>query len=85
MTAEPYGPTHRADSKELNSNVIRRFREELRLDRKEFSELLEVNIDTLRVWETNGKSRPRGRAALKIVVIAERNDYPMTIEEIFQK
>lgn len=83
--ADPYGPTERPDSKTPHPNVIRRFREELRLDRREFASLLEVNVDTLRVWETQGKSKPRGSAALKIVEIADRNDYPMRIEEIFEK
>ena len=80
-----YGPSVRPDSKQPHDNVIRRFREELRLDRHEFAELLEVNVDTLRVWETAGKSRPRGPAALKIVEYAKRNEYPMSIEEIFDK
>lgn len=77
------GPSERADSAPLHSNVVRRFREELRLDRKQFAELLETNIDTLRVWES-GASKPRGPAAMKIVEIAKRNKYPMTIDEIFE-
>jgi DNA-binding XRE family transcriptional regulator len=52
------------------------------MDRPEFAELLDANIDTLRVWEA-GKSKPRGEAALRIISIAERNDYPMTINDIF--
>lgn len=78
-----FGPTERPDSAPLHENVIRRFREELRLDRGQFSELLDVNIDTLRVWES-GSSKPRGPAALKIVQVAKRNQYPMTIEEIYE-
>jgi len=85
MMSDPYGPTIRPDSLPPHDNVIRRFREELRMDRPTFADLLEVNVDTLRVWETAGKSCPRGPAALKIVSFADRNDYPMTIEEIFQK
>jgi DNA-binding transcriptional regulator YiaG len=54
------------------------------MDRKEFADLIEANIDTLRVWEAS-KSKPRGPAALKIIEIARRNDYPMTVEEIFKK
>ena len=80
---DPYGPTNRPDSIPLHPNVIRRFREELRMDRPEFADLLEVNIDTLRVWETQGKSRPRGEAALRIVDIAAHNDYPLAITDIF--
>jgi DNA-binding transcriptional regulator YiaG len=48
------------------------------MDRPEFAELLDVKIDTLRVWEA-GKSKPRGPAAMKIVKIANRNYYPHNI------
>lgn len=82
--ANPYGPNERPDAIPPHTNVIRRFREELRMDRPEFADLLEVKIETLRVWEA-GKSKPRGPAAMKIVQVAERNDYPLTIEQIFQK
>jgi DNA-binding transcriptional regulator YiaG len=54
------------------------------MDRPEFADLLDVKIDTLRVWEA-GKSRPRGPAALKIIEVASRNDYPLTLEQIFEK
>lgn len=84
MMTDPYGPNQRPDAKPPHDNVIRRFREELRMDRPEFADLLEVKIDTLRVWEA-GKSKPRGPAAMKIVQVAERNDYPLTIEQIFEK
>lgn len=53
------------------------------MDRKKFADLLKVNVDTLRVWETDGKSRPRGPAALRIVEVAKRNDYPLDITDIF--
>ena len=79
---DPYGPTSRTDSVPLHDNVIRRFREELRMNRPTFAELLEVNVDTLRVWEAD-KSKPRGEAALKIVKVAKRNNYPMTITETY--
>ena len=82
MMTAPYGPTSRADSVPLHHNVIRRFREELRMNRPVFADLLEVNLDTLRVWEAD-KSKPRGEAALKIVAAAERNDYPLVITDIF--
>lgn len=82
---DPYGPSERQDSKTLHSNIIRRFREELRLDRQEFSDLLDVNIDTLRVWEGGKGAKPRGEAALVIVACAERNDYPLGITDIFPK
>lgn len=81
---DPFGPNLRPDAIEPHNNVIRRFREELRMDRKEFAELIDANIDTLRVWEAS-KSKPRGPAALKIIEVANRNFYPMTVEEIFGK
>lgn len=81
---KPFGPAQRPDAAPLHDNVIRRFREELRLDRKEFAELLDVNIDTLRVWES-GSSKPRGPAALKITTVAENNHYPLTIDNIFDQ
>ena len=62
-------------------NAIRRFREELRLGRSEFAELLDVNEYTLRVWE-EGKSKPRTPATMKILEIAHRNSYPMEVFDI---
>lgn len=84
MMVDPYGPTTRKDSVPLHPNVIRRFREELRMNRPVFADLLEINVDTLRVWEAD-KSKPRGEAALKIVSFAKRNDYPMSITDIYPK
>ena len=83
--ADPYGPTNRLDSRPPHPNAIRRFREELRMDRREFAELLEVNVDTLRVWETAGKSKPRAPAAMKIIEVAGRNDYPLRMEDLFRE
>lgn len=82
MTADLYGPNERPDATPPHSNAIRRFREELRMDRPEFASLVEAKIDTLRVWEAD-KSRPRGPAALKMIAVAERNDYPLTIADMF--
>ncbi len=79
-----FGPNERPDAIPPHPNVIRRFREELRMDRPEFADLLNVKIDTLRVWEA-GKSRPRGETAMKIIQVAERNSYPLTLEQIFEK
>ena len=76
-----FGPNMRPDSGPLHENAIRRFREELRLGRSEFAELLDVNEYTLRVWE-EGKSRPRTPATMKIIDIAHRNSYPMEVADI---
>ncbi len=80
--ADPFGPNERPDANPPHSNVIRRFREELRMDRPEFADLIEAKIDTLRVWEA-GKSNPRGPAALTIIAVADRNDYPMSMADIY--
>ena len=77
-----YGPNERPDAAPLHDNAIRRFREELRMDRPEFAELIDASIDTLRVWET-GRSKPRAPAAMKIIEVAHRNYYPLTMEDIF--
>ena len=83
MQTELYGPSTRPDSAPPHTNPIRRFREELRLNRQEFADLLEENVESLRVWETDGKSKPRPDRALKIVALAERNDYPLELEDIY--
>ena len=81
---DSFGPNERPDAIPPHDNVIRRFREELRMDRPEFADLVGAKIDTLRVWE-GGSSKPRGPAALKIIEIAERNEYPLNISDIFPK
>lgn len=81
---DPYGPNERPDANPPHQNAIRRFREELRMDRPEFAVLIEAKIDTLRVWEA-GKSAPRAHAALKIIEVATRNEYPISMEDIFPK
>ena len=80
MTA-PFGPNERPDAKPLADNAIRRFREELRLDRPEFAQMLDLSVDSLRVWE-KGSSEPRVHSAMKIVQCAERNHYPLTITDL---
>jgi DNA-binding transcriptional regulator YiaG len=72
----------RQDSAPPHPNAIRRFREELRLGRQEFADLLGVNQNTLRVWE-DGKSKPRGESCIRIIEAAERNEYPLSYEDIF--
>ncbi len=52
------------------------------MNRPKFADLLEINVDTLRVWEAN-KSMPRAEAAIKIVKVAKRNHYPMAIADIY--
>ena len=83
MMAKPYGPNERPDAAPLHPNVIRRFREELRLSRREFADLLRENVDTLRVWEGMTGAKPRGEKAIKIVNLAQKNDYPLDMADIF--
>lgn len=82
---QPYGPNERRDAAPPHPNPIRRFREELRLNRQEFADLLEENVDTLRVWEGTTGTKPRGEKAMKIVSLAELNDYPLTMDDIFKR
>ena len=83
MHVEPYGPTARPDAAMPHQNPIRRFREELRLTRQEFADLIGENIESLRVWETPGASKPRPDRARKIIEVAERNHYPLTLTDIY--
>lgn len=82
-SAQIYGPTERPDAAPPHSNPIRRFREELRLTRQEFADLIEENVESLRVWETDGMSKPRPDRAIKIIAIAKRNNYPLELEDIY--
>lgn len=86
MKDEPefIGPHQRPNSAPVHPNKIRAFREELRLSRDQFSELIEANVDTERGWEI-GASTPRGEAALKIVALAQKNWYPLTMEDILTR
>lgn len=78
-----YPPNQRADSAPLNTNHVRRFREELRLNRKEFAALVGVSPATLRVWELPNNSRPSGRTLLKLIALADRNGYPLSVENVY--
>lgn len=81
-----YGPNERPDAAPAHPNAIRRFREELRLTREEFADLLEVKVETLRTWEAlKGGSKPHGDIALRMIRLAQRNNYPLTINEIYDR
>lgn len=81
---EPVGPSQRPDSAPIHPNRIRAFREELRLDREQFCTLIGAAVDTERGWES-GASIPKGAAALKIFNLAQKNFYPLTMEDILIK
>lgn len=83
MQTQPYGPNERPDAAPPHENPIRRFREELRLSRADFAELIGENQDTLRNWETTGKSKPRPEKGMKLVALAQKNNYPLTLEDIY--
>lgn len=80
------GPTERPDARPPHPNPIRRFREELRLTRQQFVRLIHTSTDNLRMWEGSGRTkatRPKGEAAIAIVELAQRNFYPLTIQDIY--
>lgn len=77
-------PMNRPDKKPLHPNPIRRFREELHLTRQEFAALLDVSLDTEKLWEKTVRPvMPRSQSALKLIDLARRNSYPLLLEEIW--
>lgn len=85
------GPIERPDARTPHPNPIRRFREELRLTRKEFADMSGFNVDSLRMWETAGRNndrtqatKPNGTVAVMLVELAKRNFYPLTLEDIYE-
>lgn len=80
------GPTERPDARPPHPNPIRRFREEMRLTRAQFVRLVKTSTDNLRMWEGSGRlkaTRPKGEAAIAIVELAQRNYYPLTLQDIY--
>jgi transcriptional regulator with XRE-family HTH domain len=77
-------PVRRPDAAERHPNPIRRFREELRLERLKFGGLLNVGVSTLRAWERVDDTvcMPRGDALMAIIHLAKRNKYPITFNEM---
>lgn len=82
-TINNYPPNQRPDSAPLNPNAVRRFREELRLNRKEFAALVGVSPATLRVWELKNNSRPSGPTLLRLIELAEKNNYPLSVADVY--
>lgn len=91
MTNEVFvAPVLRPDSAPVNINPVRRFREELRLDRERFVQLLGgIPVATLRGWEEPFDSvhyhEPRKEFIQKLVALAQRNRYPLFEEDITPK
>lgn len=77
-------PVNRPDQEPRHPNPIRRFREELRLDRPAFAKLCEVSTSTVRAWERVDPTvcMPRPVSGLKLIKLAKRNKYPLTFNEM---
>ena len=75
-------PDNMPDQRPPHPNPVRRFREALRLTREQFAELLDVSHETLRVWEKREPSIPRPSAMQRLIACAERNNYPLTADEV---
>jgi len=76
-------PIQRHDSATLDPNPVRRFREELRLTRDAFAELMGIPVETLRAWERHEKAVVPGQSRMnRLIECARRNHYPLLIMEI---
>ena len=78
-----YPPTMRKHSAPLHENPVRRFREELRLNRNNFADILQISPSTLRVWEAPDSSRPEGKRLVRLLDMAMENNYPLDVDEIY--
>jgi DNA-binding transcriptional regulator YiaG len=79
---ESLPPIVRPDSAPISDNPIRAFRDELRLTAGQFALAAGVTIHSIRIWETN-RSVLRYEAAQKLVDLAERNFYPLTLDDLY--
>lgn len=76
-------PIVRPNSAPISANPIRAFRDELRLTAGQFAKAAGVTIHSIRIWETN-RSVLRYEAAQKLVDLAEKNFYPLTLEDLYR-
>lgn len=77
------GPNLRPDAKAPNANPIRRFREEMRMTRDDFAEILHTNKETVRSWERDpGPVVPSGPRLNRLLALAQANKYPLYYHEI---
>lgn len=82
-TPRPLPPITRPDGKPPHENPIRALREELRLSRQEFAQLLteragkKVSVGAVRTWE-DGVVFPRNTHLDAIFEVAERNRFPLS-------
>ena len=73
----------RPDAAPRDPNPVRRFREELRLTREVFAELMGIPVETLRAWERHEHVViPNGPRMERLVELARRNYYPLYIGDV---
>ena len=74
----------RVNAAPLHENPVRRFREELRLTRKEFSELGGWDVTSQRLYEYDNRfvGIPGAKRMMKLIQLAKDNRYPLSILEI---
>lgn len=74
----------RKHAKPLAKNPIRRFREELRMNRTEFSKLTGWPVETLRQYEREGPTvcQPGGKRMSELIQLARESRYPLSVVEI---
>ncbi len=77
-------PVYRPGAAPRHPNPIRRFREELRLDRTGFAKLLGVPMETSRSWERPKPVMPKSQTIMRMVDIARTNYYPLRLEDIWK-
>ena len=74
----------RPDSAPLHDNPIRRFREELRLNRTEFAKVVGFPENTLRAYERDDYAIcPGGKRMGQLIQLAKNNKYPLSIFEVY--
>lgn len=67
------------DMNPFHPNPIRRFREALRMNRKEFSALVKIPMFTLKTNEAEfNPSTPGAGAMRRLLRVAKRNNFPLT-------
>lgn len=77
--------TERDDAAPRSANPIRRFREELRLTRRAFADLVQAPIETLRNWEAlTDCVQPEDSTMRQLIAIARRNEYPLYYTEVIE-
>jgi len=76
----------RVDAAPLHENPVRRFREDLRLNRAQFSRVIGIQVDTIRSWEMTGSRNvlPRRASMTLLLKLARRNKYPLNYGMLYE-